>query len=261
MVLSMLDMLRRSKVLIYFLVLLNVSTLVANSPIRPDTETVNRQSYFAGHEGKVLAHLFDEDGIPIFERFRMLFDEIESGVIDDVCTPDDWRDIERLLFYLGKDAFLPGATEEENLEIRKDAEELFSEEYFDSLSGQREPDFYCSNYTGHGKQASAFAPCNGGGKSCHAQKNVFSKSFKSSKKFIKKHKKAIIITTAVVLVVGVAAVVIIGSGIGVAAAAGGAAGATISKGGSNSSAGVSDNSSNSDQYGVDKLTNIDQESV
>jgi tetratricopeptide (TPR) repeat protein len=64
-------------------------------------------------------------------------------------------------------------------------------------------------------------------------KGIFKKSYKSTKKFVKKHKKAIIITTAVVIVAVAATAVIIGSGACAAIAGGaGAAGSAAAKGGS-----------------------------
>jgi hypothetical protein len=142
---SMLNVLRRSKILICFLVLLNISTLIANSPLQTNGENIKQQSYFAGKEGRILDSLFDEDGIPIFERFCNLFDEIESGIIDNIATESDWYDINCFLAYLGKESFIPGGLKEESLEIQNDAFKFFTDTYFNNLPQEYDPESYIYN--------------------------------------------------------------------------------------------------------------------
>ena len=205
----MLNKLRKSKVLVCILVFLNVSTLIANSPIQSDTENIKEQSYFAGKEGKIFDSLFDEDGTPIFERFCCLFNEIESEIIDNVCTEKDWHEINRFLFYLGKKGFLPGSTKEENEEIQNDANELFFETYFNNLPDEHDPESYYLNYEHNHFMIIPAAYY--GEEKIFKTKNCFKKSCKSVKKFVKKHKTAIIATTTVILVGGVTAAVVINS--------------------------------------------------
>ena len=77
----------------------NISGLTAN-PLAINTQASSIKSCFVSGSS-VVSRLFDKEGFPVFDAFYRLYEEIESGSLENVCTSKDWHDIACLLAYMG----------------------------------------------------------------------------------------------------------------------------------------------------------------
>ncbi|KPK33716.1 MAG: hypothetical protein AMS24_00075 [Chlamydiae bacterium SM23_39] len=189
----MVKLLKKSKLFVFFLIFTNVSFLIASTPIYPSA--TQSQSYFA-NKGNIMKQLYNEDGLLVYDLVIKLLEELENGLLEDVCTEQDLYEISYFLALLARSGTLSNATEEEKAELERDIQELLSPYEDDATfenSSYRTGDYqiipavYYRQYD--------IILC----------KNWFKKKFKKVRKYIKKHKKAFIIGSA--LVVGTIAVV------------------------------------------------------
>jgi len=209
----MIKLLKKSKLFILALILINTTSLIA-SEIQNQT-IIKSESYFA-NKGDIISQLYNEDGLLIYDAVIKLIEEIEDGTIDDICTDNDWYKINHFLTFLAKQGILPNATEEEKAELEKDIDEILNP-YDNRIS------FENSSYMDGVKIIPAI---------CVGQpefvlcKSWFKKQCKHMGKFVKKHKTAVIVGTVVV----VAAVAVVATvAIATSAAAASAAAATAAE--------------------------------
>ncbi|NGX47397.1 MAG: hypothetical protein K1000chlam3_00770 [Chlamydiae bacterium] len=156
-----------------------------------------------------------------YDEIMDLLDELESGDLEERCSPEDLERMNHFLARLAKKGALPGDSDE-FLDLENDIAVLL---------GQKDEFFQYAFSSGEDGEC-IFVPAVYNGESevilC---KSWVKKNWKKTKKFVKKHKKEIIIGAAIVVAatVVVVAVVAIPSA-GAAAAATGAAGAAASSG-------------------------------
>ena len=151
----------------------------------------------------------EKSHIPSYDEIMHLLEDLESGELEKRCNANDLDKINQYLAFLAHEGVLPDDSEE-SLSLEDDIEEL--------LNGEENPYQYAVYHGGPGDFmiASAFVYQDGDVVLC---KSWVQKQWKNTKKFCKKHKKAIIIGAAVV----VAAAAIIVAVVAAPAAAGAAA--------------------------------------
>lgn len=196
----MVKFVKKSKFFFFFLILTYAFSLTATVDVN---NFPANKSYFA-NKGNIIKQLYNEEGLLVFDLVMRLLEELENGLLKNVCTEQDWYEISYFLVFLARSGTLPNATEEEKAELEKDIQELlspyentngpFTKSSYDTNDHQIIPAVY---HEGHDTIL-----CGG----------WFKKKFKKIKhgykktcKFIKKNKKAFIIGSTVA--VGVGAVV------------------------------------------------------
>jgi tetratricopeptide (TPR) repeat protein len=152
------------------------------------------------------------ESILSYDEIMHLLDELESGELEKRCSFEDLEKIDHFLALLAKEGILPNESEED---LSDDVEELLNADnpykYVFSLGD--------SSYM----VVPAIANEYGEMILC---KSWLGKKWKKTKKFVKKHKKAIIIGAAIVVAATVVAVAIVASSATAASAAGAAGSAT-----------------------------------
>ncbi len=150
-----------------------------------------------------------------YDQILELLDEIESDDFEKKYSQEDLENITEYLIFLSREGLLPGEFEEA-IELEEDIQELLQDkELYEPTGFSKNPQGYLVE-SGVFLLNSSFSITNCG----------FAKGWKKTKKFCKKHKKAIII--GAVIVVAVAAVtvaVVVATSTSAASAAGGATGA------------------------------------
>lgn len=163
------------------------------------------------------------DYILSYDDMLRLIDEIESGELENKCTPEELEKVKHFIAFLAKEGVLPDDSEE-SLSLDDDIEELLNGDdnlYEDAIS-----------FVSPGEYQYMIAPAvlheHGEIVLC---KSWVQKQWKQVKHFAKKHKKALIIGAAVVVAAAVIVVAVVATAPAAAAAgaaATGAAGAAAS---------------------------------
>ena len=156
------------------------------------------------------------ESILSYDEIIHLLDELESGELEKRSTSEDLEKINHFLAFLAKEGILPDESEED---LSDDVEELLSADnpykYVFSLDA--------SSYM----VVPAIANEYGEMILC---KSWLGKKWKKTKKFAKKHKKAIIIGAAIIVTAAVVAIVAASSATATAVSAAGAAGSAAASG-------------------------------
>jgi hypothetical protein len=157
------------------------------------------------------------DYVLSYDDMLRLLDEIESGELEDKCTPEQVEKITHFVAFLAKEGVLPDHSPE-SLSLDDDIEHLLNGEdnfYADALS-----------FVSPGEYQYRIIPAilygNGDVVLC---KSWIKKQWKHVRKFAKKHKKALIIGAAVVVATAVVVVAVVAASSAAAATAASAAGA------------------------------------
>jgi tetratricopeptide (TPR) repeat protein len=190
----MIKLLRRSKLFIFLIILINTSSLIATQIPNTPSVTIITDSDF--QKDNIFSKLFNEDGLLSYDAVISFLDDLENERIE-VSSQEDLDKIIRFVTYLAKQGIMPDTPDEEKAEIEKDIEEL--------LNSNKEAAIYqnalndINNYQiipciFYGKQAE-IVYCGGWVK----------KQIKHVGKFVHKHKTAVIVAS--VFVVGAVAVV------------------------------------------------------
>jgi tetratricopeptide (TPR) repeat protein len=160
----------------------------------------------------------EKDYILSYDDMLRLLDEIESGELENKCTPEELERVKHFVAFLAKEGVLPDNSEE-SLSLDDDIEKLLNgvdNIYEDAVSfvtpGEYQYMIVPAVLNGHGE----IVLC----------KSWLKKRWEDVKEFAKKHKKALIIGAAVVVAAAVVVVAVAASASAVVgAAATGAAGA------------------------------------
>ncbi len=169
----------------------------------------------------------EKDYILSYDDMLCLLDEIESGELENKCTPEELERVKHFVAFLAKEGVLPDNSEE-SLSLDDDIEKLLNgvdNIYEDAVSfvtpGEYQYMIVPAVLNGHGE----IVLC----------KSWLKKRWEDVKEFAKKHKKALIIGAAVVVAAAVVVVAVAASASAVVgAAATGAAGAAGAAGSSDS---------------------------
>jgi len=146
-----------------------------------------------------------------YDNILYFLEELENGSLEKRCSEDDLFAINVFMARLAEQGLLPN-DDEAATELVADVDDLFREDYASFKYDTNREGFY------------EFHPAVDFGLSKAEIKQIgLRKAWKKTRKWCKKHKKALIIGTIVVAVAAVVVTVVVVSG-GTAAAAGGAAG-------------------------------------
>ena len=159
----------------------------------------------------------EKSHIPSYDEIMHLLEDLESGELEKRCNANDLDKINQYLAFLAHEGVLPDDSEE-SLSLEDDIEEL--------LNGEENPYQYAVYHGGPGDFmiASAFVYQDGDVVLC---KSWVQKQWKNTKKFCKKHKKAIIIGAAVVVAAAAIIVAVVAAPAAAGAAAACAGGAAV----------------------------------
>lgn len=157
------------------------------------------------------------DYIFSYDEMLHLFDEIESGELEQNYSPEELERIKHFIAFIAKEGVLPDDSEE-SLSLEADIEEL--------LHGEDLVYEYAVSFVSPGQYQYILVPT---ALNKHGEvvlcKSWFKKQWKNVKKFAKKHKKALIIGAAVVVAAAVIVVAVVATTPTAGAAAAGALGA------------------------------------
>lgn len=163
--------------------------------------------------------------IPSYDEIMYLLEDLESGELEKRCSSEDLDKLNHYIAFLAQKGVLPDDSEE-SLSLESDIEELLDGEgsFYGYAFYQGSPEEFMiapAIFYGHGNPVLC--------------KSWVAKQWKHTKKFCKKHKKAIIIGSAVtvaaaLIIVAVVAAPAIASGAAAAAGTAGAAGAVSASG-------------------------------
>ena len=153
-----------------------------------------------------------------YDDILSFLEDLESGELEKRCAIEDLQWINPFLASLAREGMLPGETEY-NQEIERDIQEL--------LLGDNDLDEKLLSLGSDDRYMFIPTVFNSYGEVILCKKGWWHKRWDSTKKFTKKHKKAVIIATAVVVAV-VAVVTVVGVAAAVPAAGAAAAGAAAS---------------------------------
>ncbi|MCK4934608.1 MAG: hypothetical protein KAR79_03385, partial [Simkaniaceae bacterium] len=160
-----------------------------------------------------------------YDEILLMLDELESGEFEKKYSSAQLEQVNEYLITLAREGILPGEFEEE-ITLEEDIYELMNEnnstfqfDYFTSDEYMLIP----ATYNGYSNYDIVYC-------------GSFSKSWKKTKKFLKRHKKEIIIGAVVIVAVGAVAIAVVAASSATAAAAtaGAAAASSSSSSGSNS---------------------------
>lgn len=152
-----------------------------------------------------------------YDQIIHLLQEIEEGDLENKCSPEQLEQINQFLALLAIEGILPNDDDEEEISITGDVEELLEhrknplQQAF--LSGEYKQSAFIPTILNI-NQHDAVIPC-----------GWIKKSWKSTKAFVKKHKKAIIIGAIIVVTVSAVTIVAIASSSGAASTLAGSAAA------------------------------------
>ncbi len=179
-------------------------------------DALPRTAFQLHYEQKYTEHEY----ILSYDDILRLFDEIESGELENKCTPEELEKIKHFIAFLAKEGALPDNSEE-SLSLDEDIKDLLNGE--DNLY-RNAPSFVAS---GEYQYMILPAALNGRGEVILC-KGWLEKRSEDVKKFAQKHKKALIIGAVVVVAAAVVVVALVSasSATAVAAAAGAAGAAT-----------------------------------
>ncbi|CCB87742.1 unknown protein, partial (plasmid) [Simkania negevensis Z] len=152
-----------------------------------------------------------------YDEIVQMLDDLESGELERRYSPMQLERVNEYLAFLAKEGILPNEYEEE---------ETLEEDTYDLMYGE-DSAFQLVHYLENSHEYMIIpAVINGYSGYNIIQCGKISKAWKKTKKFVKKHKKAIIIGAVVVVAVAVVAVAVVAvSSATVASAASAAAGA------------------------------------
>ena len=176
----------------------------------------------------------------MYDEIMQMLEDLESGELERKYSPMQLGRVNEYLSILAKEGILPDEFEEE-IALEEDA--------YDLLYGE-DSSFQLAHYLGNSNEYMIIpAVLNGYSGYDIVQCGKISKAWKKSKKFAKKHKKAIIIGAVVVVAVAAVTVAVVvvssASAASAATAAAGAAGAAASGSGSGSSSSSTESSGSS----------------
>lgn len=162
-----------------------------------------------------------------YDDMLRLFDEIESGELENKCTSQDLENVKHFVAFLAKEGVLPDDSDE-SLSLDHDIEELLNGEanLYESPFSFADPGEY--------QYMIVPAVLNKHGEIVLC-KSWLHKQWKHVKKFAKKHKKALIIGAAVVVAAAAVVVAVAAASTATAGAAAGAASAAGAAAGSSDS--------------------------
>lgn len=152
-----------------------------------------------------------------YDDMLRLFDAIESGELENRCTPQDLEKVAHFLAVLAKKGDLQDLSQE-SLSLNVDIEALLNGGNY-----SYETTISFSSLGGH-QYSLTPAVFYGKSKAVHC-KNWIKKRWKNLKRFAHKHKKALIIGAAIVVAAAVVITIVVASSSAASAAAAGAAGA------------------------------------
>ena len=181
----MIQLLKKSKFFLIFIILLNISSLVASE--------LNSLSFLSPtREGDRISQLYNEDGLLVYDEIIRLVEDVENGNLDDNVTEEEWNKIVNFIVFLSRTGQRSDATEEEKAELEKDIQELLY---------PSEDDYIYEN-SFYNKNGCQVIPAIYYGQSdvvlC---KSWFKKQYKNTKKYVKKHKTAFIVATIIVVAI------------------------------------------------------------
>lgn len=186
----------------------------------------------------------EKDYILSYDDMLRLLDEIESGDLENKCTPEELEKVKHFVAFLAKEGVLPDDSEE-SLSLDHDIEDLLNGNdhiYEDAVSfvtpGEYQYMIVPAILNGHGE----IILC----------KSWAKKQWKHVRKFAKKHKKALIIGAAVVVATAVVVVAVAAASSAAATAAtAGAAGAAAGSSNSHFKSDKKDQQENSSSVPTD----------
>lgn len=206
---------RKLKLLFHFYLLIATTTLLA---------LPNKSFYCVNLNPVVRSQVVISTDIQslTYDQIIHLLEEIEEGDLENKCSPEQLEQINQFLALLAIEGILPN-DEEEEASITEDVEELLEHRknslHHAFLHGESAFVPTILNIDGYG----AVIPC-----------GWIKKSWKSTKAFVKKHKKAIIIGAIIVVTVSAVTIVVIASSSGAASTLAGSAAAIAASNASDS---------------------------
>ena len=200
---------RKLKLFLHFLLLIITTTLFA---------LPNKNFHFANHiatSSQDVAPYSDSQAFT-YDQIMNLLDEIEYGEIEKKCSPIQLEQINQFIAFLATEGIFPEDQEEET-SIKEDVEELLEHRenplQHAFLSGKHQQCLFVpSIFDLDGYEA--VIPC-----------GWLKNSWKNTKSFVKKHKKAIIIGAIIVVTVSAVTIAVIASSSSAASAIAGSAAA------------------------------------
>jgi len=204
--------LRYLKLFKNFVLLLTIPPLVAY----PQAEIHNSAAQYQMISGEVASS--QKESPFSYDDVLDLLEELEEGDLEDRCGPEGLLQINRFMAHLAQQGLLPGDIEEE-FELEKDIQELVNST--SDLNGFERSSYLKDQYV-------VFPAIFYNTSDVVLCKNWAQKGWKNTKKFVKKHKKAIIIGAVIVVAITAVLVVAVASSAGAAATAAAAAGASLS---------------------------------
>lgn len=202
----MIKLIKRSKILVFLVILINTFSLIASQIPNNYSETTKSASEFINDD--FFRKLFNEDGTLSYDAVISFLEDLENERIE-TSSPQIIEKIELFVAYLAEQGIMPDTSDEEKEEILKDTDDL--------LNSNSDFVFANSNYlynylilpsTYYGQDYKVM------------QANWFTHNLKKIGKFIHKHKTAVIVATAlVVATIAVVTTVVIASSAAAASAA------------------------------------------
>lgn len=210
---------RKLKLLFHFYLLIATTTLLA----------LPNKHFYCVNLNQVDLH--SQAAIPTdiqsltYDQIIHLLEEIEEGELENKCSPEQLDKINQFLALLAIEGILP-SDEEEEASITEDVEELLEHRenhpQYTLLSGEYGESLFVPTILNVDRYG-FIIPC-----------GWIKKSWKSTKAFVKKHKKAIIIGAIIVVTVSAVTVVMIASSSGAASTLAGSAAAIAASNSSDS---------------------------
>ncbi len=204
------DHVKYSKLLINALLFFTIPSIVAYP--QSEIPTVNIHSKEISHEADVKERIFQNDQLFSYDDVLSLLQDLEEGKLEKRYSAEELEKLNHFLSFLAKQGVLPNEVKEQYI-LQNDIEDLL-------YSNQNSYEYAYFPHQGEEYViASSVFSSQGEIVFC---KSWIQKQWSQTKKFVKKHKKAIIIGTAVVVaaatVVCVVAVASAASAVAVAAA-------------------------------------------
>ncbi|MFX0209518.1 MAG: hypothetical protein ACFFDT_26270 [Candidatus Hodarchaeota archaeon] len=219
---------RKRKLFIYCILLVTTPTLLAcpQNPL-PHFQVVHCQSEQSNLQENARSLTYDE--------VLLFLEEIESGEFEERCSLAQLEQVNQFIALLAKKGLLPGNFDEE-MSVEEDIEDLLGiqENPFESA-------FSMGDYQEYMIVPAVFNGLNYDIIHC----GWIKKKWKKTKKFVKKHKKALIIGTVVVVAVAAVTVAVVAASTASAASAVGAAAGAAASSTSSSSKSSGSNKSES----------------
>ena len=202
---------KRLKILVHLVLILTVPSLFAHSQNELPHLSAQEVSWWWGDQEQEARWVCPTT----YDEITQMLEDLESGELQQKYAPDQLERVNEYLSLLAREGILPGECDEEI---------ALEEDTYDLMYGENSL-FQLNNYLENGYPYMITPAVLHSGDNCDIiQCGLIKKLWKKTKKFVKKHKKAIIIGAVIVVAVVAVTVAVVAASSG-GAAAGTAAGA------------------------------------